>query len=125
MYVKFIDLGQIKGESEMKIYIEHYRIPDVYVNLFYEKSGPPDNILLERYSRGFGWKDKPHTWKFMSPCTKGGMTIARTEINGEIYIGKAFCSMSDVFCYKTGRELAVQRLMNEVGQFSAELEMDL
>jgi hypothetical protein len=101
----------------MKIYISHYRIPDVYVNLFYEHSGPPDKDILCRYMKGHGWKEYPFPnslgW-VSKPYTKGGMTIARTEINGETYIGSAFCSMGDVFCYKTGRNIALYRLKKEL-----------
>ena len=41
---------------------------------------------------------------------KGGLTFAVDVHENEIYIGMAECNIKDMFCKKTGREIATSRI---------------
>jgi hypothetical protein len=83
----------------MKILFKHYRANDLYD---LPKKGKPRlrwlwplNLLLnERYP--------------VAP--RGGKTVCQIILAE----GEATCSMSDQFCYKTGRELAFERALEQV-----------
>jgi hypothetical protein len=65
----------------------------------------PEDSDLEQYSR------KRHPFP---ASTFGGKTICSLMIKDTHIIlaqGASFCSMSDTFCYKTGREIALERAM--------------
>jgi hypothetical protein len=70
----------------MKIIIEHYRI-NKFGWLYRHKRNQPD----------------------FTPQTRGGMTICRLLTDAEQFVGYAYCSNKDNFCYKTGRILAFER----------------
>lgn len=99
----------------MKIKYRHYRVPQAYAK-HVKKAGPPKNIDLQPYSRSSGFYMHVNTRlaEEAKPMTKGGMTVCTITEDGEYGVfvlatGVARCSMSDVFSYKVGRELALER----------------
>jgi hypothetical protein len=83
----------------MKILFKHYRTNNLFI--MPRKGEPkkrwlwPLNLLLnERYP--------------VAP--RGGKTVCQIILAE----GEATCSMSDQFCYKTGRELAFERALEQV-----------
>ena len=65
----------------------------------------PEDSDLEQYSR------KRHPF---AAATFGGKTIAtlkEKETGAVLSSGVSFCSLGDTFCYKTGREIALARAM--------------
>lgn len=91
---------------EVKVTFQHFRV----VNLpqCWPKSRRdrmPEDSDLEQYSR------KRHPF---AAATFGGKTIAtlkEKETDTVLAVGAAWCSMSDNFNYKTGREIALARAM--------------
>lgn len=80
-----------------KIEFEHWRI---WEDFWFSSTGRPDPRDLWRYTKNCGWK----------PAGHGGKTICRIRCDGKIIAtGEAVCSMSDNFCYRTGRDLAFLR----------------
>lgn len=98
-----------------KIVFEHWRVPDVYY-YGYEK-GKPDSLELLPYSRKEGFME---ALKWLAgivdvPATHGGKTICHVlKDDVEIATGEALCSMSDNFCYRTGRKLALGRAWKHI-----------
>jgi len=83
----------------MKILFKHYRTNDLYAM---PKKGKPKKCWLWPLS----WFNK----NFDDPAPRGGKTICQIILAE----GEATCSMSDQFCYKTGRELAFERALEQV-----------
>lgn len=48
---------------------------------------------------------------------KGGQTVCSMKIDGEEYIGLAFCSKMDNFCKKTGRKIALLRAFTHYWEY--------
>jgi len=72
-----------------------------YMHYRYDTRG-----MLRRYYRGRS------PW---SPKGKGGLTICVvTTDTGLIGVGEGACSLSDAFCYRTGREIAREKAEREV-----------
>jgi hypothetical protein len=92
--------------------VEHYRIPNWDIKV--KKKGKPEPEYLVRFLPSIGkWRignillDLGKT----SMRATGGKTIVhiRNESKEILATGIALCSMSDNYCYKTGRELALVR----------------
>lgn len=84
----------------------HYRIPEDYTDL--KKGFPPlpDLYLYNRKQQQFM---NPYERQFF-PFERGGMTeCVLSDVFGNRFTGYAFCSMSDNFCYATGRKIAYER----------------
>lgn len=103
-----MDITNIRKEKMMlpegvKIEYAHYRVPR---NRGSAKGEPPF-FSLYRYYRD---KDK------MKPNEKGGKTICyiRDPNGNNIAVGEATCSMSDNFCYRIGREIALGRALKKL-----------
>ena len=79
----------------MKILFKHYRTSDLYAM---SKKGKPK----KRWLWPLGWCN--------TPAPRGGKTVCQIILAE----GEATCSMSDQFCYKTGRELAFERALEQV-----------
>ena len=87
-----------------RINFEYYRVPR-----FREvptKGRPADCILL-RYFRGEGFQTTPA--KGARP--KGGATVCNITANGKQWSARAYCSHSDNFCYKRGRDISLGRAL--------------
>ena len=83
----------------MKVYYKHYRVPSYVTGL----RGQPANGHLFGYSRA-------RKRKSFRPASTGGATECTIVLdNGAAFNGIAYCSYSDPFCYKTGREIAYER----------------
>ena len=90
----------------MKMEFEYYRIPDTITKP--PPKGRPHRDWLHLYIRGGGWQ----TLVFAStikPNSKGGCTVCKITINGNTYTERAYCSHSDNFCYKRGRDISLGR----------------
>lgn len=55
-----------------------------------------------RHNRHGGWLPGRDTWA-------QAYTIAKVQAGGEEFIGEAYCSYDDIFCYETGRKIALTR----------------
>jgi hypothetical protein len=102
-----------KRPTLVKTLYEHYRVPlwpfelpeteGKYESLAYKEKNRPDERMLIRYEQ--------HTRRF-EPSIRGGKTICKLVLSNDDAIeGVAYCSMSDSFVYRTGREIARQRAM--------------
>lgn len=80
----------------MKILFKHYRTTDIE-----HKKGKPKKQWLFHPS----WFNPG---LYLAP--RGGKTVYQIILAE----GEAMCSMSDQFCYKTGRELAFERALEQV-----------
>jgi len=86
----------------MEIKYIHFRVPS-FVGVNLPKNGKVKHADTFRYSRS-----SPHYFK---PYERGGATVCGIYRDDGVLLGKglAICSMSDNFCYKTGRDLAFSR----------------
>ncbi len=95
----------------MKISYRHYRIPADYWKRKGDppKKGKPLPLGLGRYMRGVT-KWKPHE--------RGGMTVCRiSDDAGQVIArGQIVCLMGDNFCYREGRERALQNTYENMGE---------
>lgn len=90
----------------MKAKYIHYRIPD---GNFPHDASYIHPIMLSVYNRKWQEFYNPFDRQF-KPFPRGGMTeCVIYDTVGNRYRGTAYCSLSDNFCYKTGRELAYER----------------
>jgi hypothetical protein len=83
----------------MKILFRHYRVNDLYAA---HKKGKPKKKWLG-----------PLIWFKQKLCElspRGGKTVCQIILAE----GEATCSMSDQFCYKTGKETAFERALQQV-----------
>ena len=91
---------------EMNFY--YYRIPDTITKP--PPKGRPHHDWLHRYFRGYGWARLGFVGR-VAPKPKGGRTVCRITVNGKDWIGDAYCSHSDNFCYALGRQISLGRAM--------------
>lgn len=98
-----------------KVKFQHFRVrPDSD-----QKKGEPKHIEL--YSQKDGRFIMPFD---EDPCPRGGATVCYIQLgDGVVVAGKAMCSMSDHFCYRTGREISFRRAYN-VLDASARVALD-
>ena len=92
-----------KKKRYKKVEYEHYRVSALHAPHF-KKRGKPLRVHLHRYFRSSSLNFFPHE--------KGGQTTCRLigfGKKGILAVGIATCSMSDNFCYATGRNLAFER----------------
>jgi hypothetical protein len=101
----------------IKIEFRHWRVQSCRINCdlpLSKKGKPRPNDLWPYYRKNggmkWGWADE-----------RGGRTSCVIWKNNEtikgmytISTGTALCSMSDNFCYKTGRDLAFQRALEKL-----------
>ena len=88
---------------------EYYRVVDAQD--YYPEKGAPRKSSLERYFRSDGF----HYCKGFPPRARGGKTICYLYKDcgneGPVGASAAVCSMSDNFCYRTGRDIALGRAL--------------
>ena len=104
----------------MKIYFSYRRIPENPYEL--SRKGKPKTSFLHPYLRG---EDKGVRWGTSEhldlgcPYPRGGKVTCNIldEGNRRMAFGTALCSMSDNFCYKTGRDIAYGRAMKALETF--------
>jgi len=90
----------------MKVYFEHYR---VHNNVDCTR-GKPEAGCLQRWYRSRKAREARRIWV---PRATGGATVCTIVLdNGQEVSGTAFCSMSDIFCYKVGRNLSYARAIS-------------
>ncbi len=108
-----------------EISYSHHRVPRLSATENLKKGKPPERYVIS-YLR------KCKRWGFYMPLgqrgddfesgmielialPRGGMSICLIYLgSGITIIGKSICSMSDNFCYKTGREIAYGRAMKKL-----------
>jgi len=98
----------------MKIQYKFYRLPD-NKSRDYPTTGKPQKDHLKRYYRrknedGIHWSN----FDLTRPTTKGGAVYCIVEDEFIKLITVAYCSMSDNFCYKIGKDIAYNRAMNQL-----------
>lgn len=106
----------------MDVKFKHWRVP---TSPGLKKKGKPEEGTLFQYSREFGFAD-PELRK-LQPYPKGGFTLCILKFHdaNATVIGQAKCSMSDNFCYETGRELAFMRAAKlAMGNFAHDLKAE-
>jgi len=54
---------------------------------------------------------------FVQPDTTGGITIVALGKRGGIFMGHAFCSVKDNYCYKEGVRIALERALTSYADF--------
>ena len=84
---------------------EYYRVPDIGRYNKIKKGVPP---ALAKYSR------KCKDWRYtpVRPYTRGGVVYCNIFAKDRlISTGDSICSMSDNFCYRVGREIALGRAL--------------
>ena len=94
-----------------KVTVKHYRIDDL--NKPECTKGKPPEGLLYRYRK----VTNENILNFFYPATRGGKTEVTIQLFDEHgdpvirFVGIALCSLSDGFCYKRGREIAMGRAL--------------
>jgi hypothetical protein len=101
----------------MKITYRHYRVPDFITKVFKlkHKGDPP---YLARFMRGYT------KWK---PYERGGRTACfiSDDAGDVIAVGDITCFMEDHFCYKEGRERALENAYENMVQGCTQRSADL
>ena len=104
----------------------HARVPS---NRARTKGSPTDDEL-HAYSRNLGWwkRDAYGRTPMVSPSPKGGRTVClikegRRGYERTVAIGEAYCSFSDNFSYKRGRDIAYGRAMASRIQEESEVKV--
>lgn len=97
----------------VKIVFEHYRFNEYAWSLDQyrrpPRKGKPDGGYLWRYRRNGKGMALGYAGE------RGGETTCEILDDGKfLSIGIATCSMSDNFCYKTGRDLALKRALEKL-----------
>ena len=83
-------------DTKPKVVFVHYRVVD-QGRAMARRGRPRHDLMFERHELGR-----------VSP--RGGKTVCKIDFGGGSYaVGEAVCSMSDNFCYRTGRTLAMAR----------------
>jgi hypothetical protein len=101
------------NDTDLRVTVPEVKVTFVHMRAVYlpgERPKPrrdrmPKDSDLEQYSR------KKHPYP---AATFGGKTIAvlkEKETGTVLAQGCAYCSLGDTFCYKTGREIALARAM--------------
>jgi len=109
-------MGLNKMEHDYTTQFTYYRVPS---NLTIPGKGKPHPAFLIRYvrSEGFLENDFPPDRDFtnISPHSRGGKVYCNIEDKtGCAASGIANCSYSDNFCYKIGREIALDRAKKQL-----------
>lgn len=100
-------------QTNLSIKYCHYRMLNEdynhYKSLGITKGRPPLYDLLA-YNRKKGIFLDPYI-RYFEVSPNGGMTecVIYDAFSQTEYLGVAICSLSDGFCYKTGREIAYER----------------
>jgi len=99
----------------MKITYEHYRVSDFF-NVTRANRGKPSKLNLTRCFRKRG---RTHPSVYLNRWfPRGGKTVCIiwNDRDRAIAIGEATCSMSDNFCYRIGREIALGRAKAQMAE---------
>ncbi|MCK5307406.1 MAG: hypothetical protein KAJ73_02240 [Zetaproteobacteria bacterium] len=102
------------NEAFLKIRYMHFRIPETLARS--DDTGEPGVGKLFRYGRSNGWHQRT---MFLAPHPRGGLTVCQIfDAKSDTFMaaGTAKCSLSDNFCYKTGRLLAFGRALQSLGK---------
>lgn len=104
-----------EGDGNLRVVYRHERVPRMFVELDDDVrlKGAPLNYNLFHYAKGEGFVDYPSDEE---PHERGGRTVALI-VNADrevLATGVATCSMSDAFCYRTGRRIARGRAMKKL-----------
>lgn len=98
----------------MKVTYKHFRVwPANHYTA--QRTGSPSRHALFHWQRG---GDNPE-WSERKPYPRGGRTICTIEIGSQTATGEAACSMSDQFCYRTGRRIARGRAVSALKALNA------
>jgi len=96
----------------MKLITEYYRVP---AGLVVPEKGQATEYYWKRYKRKFGFDTLHGTLQDWPAGSKGGKTVCRAILDdGTEYVAEAYCSFSDNFCYKRGRQIAMGRLKKQL-----------
>ena len=95
----------------MYIEFEYQRVPNFWF-VRQNKKGRPPPSLLYKYRKGIGFLDYPDNPDNVKPYSKGGKVICYLVADDWLVAGMSTCSMSETFCYKTGKEIALLRATN-------------
>jgi hypothetical protein len=93
---------KINGRKVQAEYV-HFRVPQALIECNTKMKGKPRDFAP--YSK------QRHLW---NAFTRGGATLCKLFVfdrdGRKFYVGmgKSFCSMSDNFCYRTGRYYAIK-----------------
>ena len=93
----------------MKMEFEYFRVPETITKP--PPKGRPHRDWLHRYFRGEGWARIAFVNR-VGPNAKGGATICiMTAKDGSVWTATAYCSHSDNFSYRRGRDISLGRAM--------------
>jgi len=79
--------------------------------------GTPDHTLINAYVKGNGFlsfNNQTPVLKKEEVYNKGGAVTCVIEDNGKRVIATAYCSFSDNFNYKRGRDIALGRALKRL-----------
>lgn len=101
----------------VKTLYEHYRVPYCswdrgWHNLDANDIRKADNATHKPLDKWL-FRYEQHDKRFY-PRLRGGMTTCTLVLsNNKPIVGTAYCSMSDNFCYRTGRQIALERALKQ------------
>lgn len=108
--------------KDKTVHVRHYRLPKGN----WPKDGLPNHSYMRRYIRSEGRFDHdksdhtPGVWPyvdFSQPNERGGGTTVLIYDSEEYELvarGTSLCSLSDSFCYRTGRLIALGRALDNL-----------
>lgn len=104
-----------KRPTLVKTFYEHYRVPEwdwgfdrVDIGDLFDMD-KANHKPLDKWLFRYKQNEKPFVVR-----VRGGKTTCTLVLsNGESIVGTSYCSMSDNFCYKTGRDIARERAMKQ------------
>lgn len=95
-----------------KVHFEYRRIPMTW-EFDVPCKGRPASKHLFPYVRGDGFLNNNDIK--IPPLSKGGKVVCTiTAKDEEQYIGEAYCSCSENFCYKMGRDISLGRAKKQM-----------
>jgi hypothetical protein len=107
--------SELSRPALVKTLYEHWRVPEYPWQI-------TDYAIGEMFKADRAQCEPQENWlyryeshnKYFTPKQTGGKTVCTLVLsNGESIVGTAYCSMSDNFCYRTGRQIALERAQKQ------------
>ena len=107
-------------KSDYQVRFRYFRVPQKKKIPLCPHKGKPHTLDVFPYERGKGFDAAVETVievpiHLIEPASKGGAVLCQIKKNGKVITeAEAWCSFSDNFCYKIGREIALGRAKKQL-----------
>ena len=109
-------------KSDYTTKFQYFRIPVEKHYPLVGRKGKPHTLDVCLYERGVGFSSPGRIETIVQapahlivPSSKGGAVLCQIKQNGKVITeAEAWCSFTDNFCYKIGREIALGRAKKQL-----------